>query len=147
MFAPPCSISATHCHGNYGSKLAHYFTEWHFSLPSISPTSTQFSAPALGSITKLPSHFLFSFSTPPHLHPLHFLRRPVICNSIYKNSLTEIITNNIQPATKSLLIIWSERHFNHKQFQQWKGSRKSWACRFWPVIALFSFNCIPHMSQ
>lgn len=40
--------------------------------------------------------------------------RPIICNFIYQNSQTKIITNNIQPAQKSLLIIWIQKHFNHR---------------------------------
>lgn len=64
---PPHSISATHRHGNYGPKLARYFTEWHFFLSSISELSTHFSVHAFGGIVQLLSLFL---SSPAILMPL-----------------------------------------------------------------------------
>lgn len=55
--SPLCSISATHCHGDYELKLAQNFMEWHFSLSSISAPSTQFAARAFCGFVQLLSHF------------------------------------------------------------------------------------------
>lgn len=91
--------------------------EWHFFLSSISAPSTQFSAHALGGIVQLWTHFLFPFrASLMCLLPFSSLSscHPPFCNFIYQNRQARIITNKIKPAQKSLLIIWSQRHFNHK---------------------------------
>lgn len=62
------------------------------------------------------SNYCLTFFPPslPHWRLLLPLSLHVICNFIYYNSQMKILTNDIQPAQKSLVIIWSQKHFNNK---------------------------------
>lgn len=71
--------------------------------------------------------------------------RHIICNCIYQNSLREIITNNIQPAQKSLLIMWSQKQFN-QIYLTIENVEKCLVLRFWSLIVL-PFNCFAHIGQ
>lgn len=84
----PPPFSATYRHGNYGPKLAQYFSEWPFPLSSISATSTH--SLLMHLVFSNYSHFRFpSFAS---LMPRHAFVFDVPSFVIYQNSQTKIIT-------------------------------------------------------